>query len=71
MSWTLFSIITNPDVEAKVAAELEQQGFLATPAQPQARTLEYDGIPKLPYLAAVLNESMRVLTVCPDPTVFG
>jgi cytochrome P450 len=64
MSWTLFSIVTNPAVEAKVAAELEQQGFVATEAQPQSRTLEYDDIPKLPYLTAVLNESMRLLPVC-------
>jgi hypothetical protein len=65
MSWVLFSIVTNPEVEAKVLAELEQQGFLASPAQPQPRVLEYDGISKLPNLTAVLNETMRYLTVRP------
>jgi fatty acid synthase len=63
MSWVLFNIVTNPDVEAKVVAELEQQGFLASPPRPQPRTLEYDDIPKLPYLAAVVNETMRILPV--------
>lgn len=66
MSWALFNIVTNPAVEAKVIAELEQQGLLASPEHPQPRTLEYDDIPKLPYLGAALNESMRVLTVCPN-----
>ncbi len=64
MSWVLFSIVTNPDVEAKLVGELDQQGFLATQSQPQPRMLEYDDIPKLPYLTAVLNESMRLLPVC-------
>jgi cytochrome P450 len=69
MSWVLFNIVTNPDVEAKVVAELEQQGFLASPPRPQPRTLEYDDIPKLPYLAAVVNETMRILPVCPSRVV--
>jgi cytochrome P450 len=65
MAWVLFSIITNPSVDAKVVAELEQHGFMATEADPEPRILEYDDIPKLPYLTAVVSETMRFLTVRP------
>ena len=38
-AWTLFLVSQHPEVEAKLVAELEQAGLLATPQQPEPRAL--------------------------------
>ena len=53
----------HPEVQARVAAELESLGLLATPGNPIPRRLEYADLAKLPYMDAVLRESLRLLPV--------
>ncbi len=53
----------HPEVQARVAAELESLGLLATPGNPAPRRLEYADLAKLPYMDAVLRESLRLLPV--------
>lgn len=53
----------HPEVQARVAAELESLGLLATPGNPTPRRLEYADLTKLPYMDAVLRESLRLLPV--------
>ncbi len=70
MAWTLFALAQHPDIEARVLEELRAIGLLATPANPNPRDLEYADLASLPYLRAVIKESMRVYTVIsPDPRV--
>ena len=54
-AWTLFSLSQHPEVEAKLAAELAQHGLLATPERPMPRAIEWDDIPKLTYLQAIIK----------------
>ncbi|EIE20661.1 cytochrome P450 [Coccomyxa subellipsoidea C-169] len=59
-AWTLFSVSQNPKVEAKIVEELKSNGLLATPEKSSPRPIEWDDIPKLTYLNAVIKESMRM-----------
>ena len=54
-SWTLYLISQHPEVEAKLVAELEQAGLLATPQQPEPRALQYADLSKLTYLNMVIK----------------
>jgi cytochrome P450 len=54
-SWTLFALSQHPEAEARLAAELAQHGLLATPERPVPRATEWDDIPKLTYLQAVIK----------------
>jgi hypothetical protein len=56
-------IAGHPEVQARLAAELDAQGLLATPGNPAPRRPEYGDLAKLPYLDAALRESLRVLPV--------
>lgn len=40
-------IMSHPEVEIKVLAELAALGLMATPEQPTPRAMEYDDIAKL------------------------
>jgi hypothetical protein len=42
-------------VEARLAAELAQHGLLAMPDRPVPRAIEWDDIPKLTYLQAIIK----------------
>eukprot|EP00884_Botryococcus_braunii_P021103 jgi/Botrbrau1/7677/Bobra.0159s0119.1 len=63
MSWTLFLVSSHPEVEEKVTAELREAGLLASPSCPSPRPLELSDLSQLPYLAAVVKESMRLYPV--------
>ena len=54
-AWTVYSLSQHPEVEARLAAELAQHGLLATATQPTPRPIEWDDIPKLTYLQAVIK----------------
>jgi hypothetical protein len=55
-------------VEAKVLAELDELGLLATPTRPTPRDVEFEDLAKLTYLSAVVKESMRVFPVRSRPS---
>ena len=59
-TWTLFLLTQHPEVEAKLAAELDAAGLLATADCPQPRALEWADLGRLVYLQAVIK-------VCPIP----
>jgi hypothetical protein len=48
-------------VEAKVAAELAEQGLLATPTSPNPRPVAWDDLIKLTYLNAVIKVRIGLL----------
>ena len=45
----------HPEVEAKIVEELKQHDLLATIEQPNPRAIQWDDIPKLTYLNAVIK----------------
>jgi cytochrome P450 len=63
MAWTLLAIAGHPEVEERVVAELDTLGLLAKPGCPEPRELEIADLSNLPYLAAVIKESMRLFSV--------
>ncbi|KAL3139484.1 hypothetical protein ABBQ38_003809 [Trebouxia sp. C0009 RCD-2024] len=69
MAWTLYCISQHPQVEAKIAEELWQQGLLATPEEPHPRAPDYADLGKLTYLSCVIKEAMRIHTVVGLPTL--
>ncbi|KAI8464093.1 MAG: cytochrome P450 [Monoraphidium minutum] len=62
-SWTLFNIATHPEVQAKIADELDGLGLLHKPGCPPPRELELDDIKRMPYMAAAAKEGMRMYPV--------
>ncbi|KAI8464092.1 MAG: cytochrome P450 [Monoraphidium minutum] len=62
-SWTLFNIATHPEVQAKIADELDGLGLLHKLGCPPPRELELDDLKRLPYMSASLKEAMRMLPV--------
>ena len=50
-----YLLTQHPGVEARVAAELEAAGLLATPACPEPPVMTAASIPQLPYLQAVIK----------------
>eukprot|EP00884_Botryococcus_braunii_P008647 jgi/Botrbrau1/17784/Bobra.0127s0037.2 len=65
IAWTLFAIARYPEIEARIMAELDGLGLLATPIEPQPREMRLDDLSRLPYLDAVIKESMRYYMVVP------
>jgi hypothetical protein len=53
-------------VEAKVAAELAQHGLLATPTNPNPRSVQWDDLAKLTYLNAVIKVKHESSLWAPD-----
>ena len=62
LAFTLAALAMHPDVQARLAAELDAAGFVGRAERP-ARQLEYDDLRGLPYLCNVLRESMRMFPV--------
>lgn len=64
LSFALLCIATTPGVQEKVAAELESVGLLmSSSSENSARPLEYADLARIPYLTAVIKESMRLWPV--------
>ena len=68
MTWTTYLLSQHPEVEAKVVAELDGAGLLATPSNRTPRAVEYADLAKLPYLGWVCKEAMRVRPVASSGT---
>ena len=62
-----YLLTQHPEVEAKVAAELEAAGLLATSACPEPPCMTAAHIPQLPYLQAVIKVCLCCLTVFGPP----
>ena len=54
-TWALFLLAQHPEVEAKLAAELDAAGLLVTADRPQPRALEWADLGGLVYLQAVIK----------------
>ena len=63
LSFTLFCIASHPDVQKKIADELQALGLLPSVGHRSARDLQYDDLHQLTYLDSVLKESMRMFPV--------
>ena len=59
-TWSLYLLSQHPEVEAKIVAELDAAGLLATPARPEPRRLEWADLNKLVYLQAFIKEVLRM-----------
>ena len=68
MTWTAYLVSQHPAVEARLVAELAGEGLLATAAAPHPRPVAYGDLARLPYLAAVCKEAMRVRPVASSGT---
>ncbi|CAL8464901.1 g4436 [Coccomyxa elongata] len=65
ITWALYLISQHPEVEARLAAELDEAGLLVTPERPQPRDLTHADLSRLTYLNCVLKESQRMYSVAP------
>ncbi|KAG2494403.1 hypothetical protein HYH03_007455 [Edaphochlamys debaryana] len=61
IGWTLMFISTHPQVEEKIAAELEAVGLLAMPGAAAPREVEWGDLGGLRYLNSVIQEAMRLM----------
>ncbi|CAL8465333.1 g4868 [Coccomyxa elongata] len=68
ISWTLYLLSQHPDVERKLAQELDAAGLLVTPERPNPRPMEFADLAALPYLSWVSKEAMRVRPVASTGT---
>ena len=59
-TWSLYLLSQHPEVEAKLVAELDAAGLLATPARPEPRRLEWADLNKRVYLQAFIKEVLRM-----------
>ena len=59
-TWSLYLLSQHPEVEAKIVAELDAAGLLATPARPEPRRLEWADLNPLVYLQAFIKEVLRM-----------
>ncbi|KAG2423034.1 hypothetical protein HXX76_015550 [Chlamydomonas incerta] len=69
IGWTLMFIAGNPQVESRIAAELEGAGLLAVPGRAAPRQLAWGDLGGLKYLNAVIHESMRLMPPASGGTV--
>lgn len=62
-AWALYEIASHPEVQAKLAAELEQAGLLWAPGRP-GRELELSDLSALPYLDQVRWRGLAGVFLC-------
>ena len=60
-----FFITTHPEVEAKIRAELEAHGLLASPETPTPRALAFEDLSGLTYLGAAIKVWQILSMLCP------
>ena len=56
-----YLVSQHADVEAKIAAELDGQGLLASAQRPRPRTMACEDLARLPYLSWVIKVLPRLL----------
>ena len=67
--WVLrLSLAAHPQLQAKLAQELDEAGLLASPSRPEPRPLTHADLTALPYMDAVIKESMRLWPVASTGT---
>ena len=54
-AWVVYTVSQHPKVEAKIVEELMSHDLLATPEKPQPRPIQWEDVPKLTYLTAVIK----------------
>ena len=54
-AWVVYSVSQHPEVEAKLVEQLKSLDLLATAEQPAPRPIQWDDIPRLTYLNAVIK----------------
>lgn len=54
-TWALYLISQHPEVEARIAAELDAAELLVTSARLQPRPADFEDISRLPYLKCVIK----------------
>ncbi|KAK9819280.1 hypothetical protein WJX81_006108 [Elliptochloris bilobata] len=68
VAFVLYLVSQHPEVEAKIAAELDGLGLLATARRPRPRLMAYEDLAQLRYLSCVIKEAMRLYPVVPMGT---
>ena len=63
MAWALYCLATHPEAAARVNAELDAAGLLASPSRPVPRPLQYDDLSKLKFLGGA-RPALRRLYIC-------
>ena len=66
LAFVLYCIATNPRVEAALLEELRTNGLMTTSTTASPPSWSYATLSKLPYLHAVVRETMRLLPVFPS-----
>ena len=61
-AWVVYTVSQHPEVEAKIVEELKSLDLLAIAEQPTPRPIQWDDIPRLIYLNAVI----KVLSIPPQ-----
>ena len=62
-AWVVYAVSQRPQVEAKIVEELRSLDLLATPEQPSPRPIQWENIPRLTYLNAVIKVRLP-LCIC-------
>ena len=63
-AWVVYAVSQHPQVEAKIVEELRSLDLLATPEQPSPRPIQWEDIPRLTYLNAVIKVRLPLLCIC-------
>jgi cytochrome P450 len=61
IAWTMGALATHPAVQSKLVSELSAAGLVG----PGARHFEWGDVSRLPYLNAVIKESLRLFAPVP------
>ena len=59
-----YLVSQHADVEAKIAAELDGLGLLASAQRPRPRAMAYEDLARLPYLSWVIKVRPRLRASC-------
>jgi cytochrome P450 len=62
ISWTLAALAAYPDCQERLARELAAAGLAPTPEHPVPRDFEWSDMARLPYLGAVVKETLRLFS---------